>query len=348
MGNEVCENFLANLSVFKSEWEVFAVCEFVVFVIVVWWVRKLQEETADALYMKHESKIIFPIHKTLLIMIGLFSLFQALVIVLYTRVFGAYSGRTHVSDSVEILFAFLFGSSAGLNGFVLEGSALLFLSPGIGYRSIKKSGQIATVWCCYSGFVFYYYFLSLFSTQAKYQRKDFLDFVDVLHLSWEVILFFFYLSIYFTSVLKMNKFRPAAIMWSRFWVIARLLILISIALTRFYIDAGACLYALATMIFFVILKIWVAFWCYRLEARWWHGDVVFSDDNLLGCGDHFPRCYQLLHSSVNFVLSSLGIRSRSHEDGNKEGGNHVESDYQTQDKLERASPLVGVQLSGKE
>lgn len=119
MGEDTCEYFLGHLSIFRSEWEIFAICEFIVFVLVVSWVGHLQDISSDSMYMHNASKIIFPIHKTLLILIGLFSLFQALVVVLYTRYKG-YS-EANLSFTVEHVFALLFGLSAGLSGFVLEG-----------------------------------------------------------------------------------------------------------------------------------------------------------------------------------------------------------------------------------
>lgn len=107
---------------------------------------------------------------------------------------------------------------------------------------------------------------------------------------------------------------------------------------RYNIDVGFCLYSLSTLIFFVVLKIFVAFRCYRLEARWWHGDDSFSEAEILclaspGCG----RLMKVVIIVFHTVMEKLGLEGR------------VPSSVQqtsSEIKLSIASPLAGLQLSG--
>lgn len=350
--SKVCANFLDNLWIFNSEWEIYAIFEFIVFIVTVSWLRHLQNISANDMYMQHGNKVIFPIHKALLIFLILISLFESLVVMIFLRYFFDKSTFT-----VEYIFSLMYGCAAGFNAFADEGSALLFISSGIGQRSIKKSFYLASAWCLCTICVYFIYFLAIFSSNPKYQTNSFLHFQEVLTGIWQAMLFSFYLSIYITSYFKLKRFRPAAILWSKFWIVTRFLLFLSPILVRFDIDVGHCLFAITFLLFFIVLKYWVAYRCYRLEARWWHGEIDSNEENsdtyLFGSLYHkFIKFINILLNYLKFQVETTSLTptkdNKSKESIFKSKSNSFElaSQEQINNSLENASPLVGVQLSG--
>jgi hypothetical protein len=330
-GGNICQNFVRNFPVlfFNSIWEVYAIFELMVVLVIIAYVRHLQKISADELYMQQQSKIIFPIHRTLLTLIGVASLSQALVVVTFAREFDAgddrYFGISYVT--IEEIFGVLFALSVGMHAISNEGTTLMFISSGVGQRSIKRSFQIACIWGLCTAVVFYYNFLANFSNNPIYQKDEYQHFVDIISGLWQGCLLAFYLSLYLSSSwFNFYEYRPALTLWAKFWIITRGLLFASETLMRFDIDAGFCLFASSFIVFFILLKLWVAFRCYRLEAQWWHGE--------LGLKPQRRSLVQEMTQSLSFLHRSRSTSAAT-----------TTPQYEL-NALESASPLAGLQLNG--
>jgi hypothetical protein len=111
-----CQDLFGHMLILTSEWEIFAVAELIVFLIMMLWFRHLQDISSEVMYIIQESKVIFPIHKKLLIAFALLSLFQSVIVIVFTH----YEKVTgfDITSVVVFIFAWMFGLSAGLNGLV--------------------------------------------------------------------------------------------------------------------------------------------------------------------------------------------------------------------------------------
>jgi serine/threonine protein kinase len=77
----------------------------------------------------------------------------------------------------------------------------------------------------------------------------------------------------------------------------RILIIVSNALIDYNIDFGYCMNMVAVLIFFIILKCWVCYRVFVLEANWWHG--------VAGSGTVIPCFWCASTSHNNGFLGNL-------------------------------------------
>jgi hypothetical protein len=242
---------------------------------------------------------------------------------------------------------------------------------------MTRALKLVSIWGLFSTFVFFNYFLSIFATDPKFQSRGFISFAGYLQTAWEVMQLVFYATIYLMTISSPTKYRPAAMVWSRFWSFYRLLIITSMVMMTYHVRGGHCLYSVSTLIFFVIMKIWIAFKCYRLEARWWHGDDEFGDANIECLVKFYTSIFNLIGYKASSSTSTL-TASRHHPvptslidplitptmkhgggGGGGGGGGKIRNERSNEREdmegsarlrsktLAMASPLAGLQLSGK-
>jgi hypothetical protein len=142
-----------------------------------------------------------------------------------------------------------------------EGTALLFISAGIGQHAIERAAKLAGVWSIITTAVFAYIFKSLFVEDAN---GAYLARADLVHSLWEALLLLFYLTILLLSLFKYQVYRPAALVWARYWACARVIISIAVFLERMEIDFGFCAYTMGSLTFDWVFKCWIALRCFRL------------------------------------------------------------------------------------
>jgi hypothetical protein len=97
---------------------------------------------------------------------------------------------------------------------------------------------------------------------------------DLWQFFWQGSALVFYLTVWLMptqGTLARDTRRPAVIYWARFWFMFRFLITLSGILEEYDVDFGYCLFHITVFIFFAVLKCWVCYRVFVLEAMWWHG-----------------------------------------------------------------------------
>jgi len=185
----------------------------------------------------------------------------------------------------------------------VEGTTWLLLSNGIGKRSLRNSTTVGLVSGAIVGFcVFAVGVQDL--PGAVFKDKAINQFCTYF---WQGTNLLFYLVVWlmptYGSLVRDTR-RPALIYWARFWCLYRMLIVISESLEAEKFDFGYCMNMIVIFIFFAVLKCWVCYRVFVLEAKWWHG--------VSGSGTVIP-CFWCATSSANINDGIVGNMLKDQE-----------------------------------
>jgi len=198
----------------------------------------------------------------------------------------------------------------------LEGTTWLLLSNGIGKKSLRVSSAVGLLSGAIVGFcVFVVGVQDL--PGAVFKDKVLNDFCKYF---WEASNLLFYLLVWLMPTcgsLMRDTRRPALIYWARFWCLFRILLVISETLEENNIDFGYCMNQMVVLVFFAIMKCWVCYRVFVLEAKWWHG--------VAGSGTVIP-CFWCATARINDgIVGNLlkGQEQPSHTSFSNDQSNRV-------------------------
>jgi len=157
---------------------------------------------------------------------------------------------------------------------------------------------------------------------------------------WQASNLLFYLVVWLMPTcgsLARDTRRPALVYWARFWCWYRILIVIADTLEKKDFDFGYCMNMIVMFIFFAVLKCWVCYRVFLLEAKWWHGAT--------GSGIVIPCfwCAAIVGINTNDgivgkLLKDLGYILNSSNSNDQSINSSEESDI--------AAPFCDIPLSG--
>lgn len=156
--------------------------------------------------------------------------------------------------------AWAFSIMWALQHCVVEGIAIMLMQKGLGFHAAKTASFRIILWGLFT----------LFAQLATYISNDQLAFFA--DLTWESLLFFFYLALWITPQKKLFR-RPAAINYARFWCVFRVLtmtatILAYIGPTR---PAGLCIDVFGSLLIFALFEPILVYYTLLQDSRWWQG-----------------------------------------------------------------------------
>ena len=212
-------------------------------------------------YFSSSQHAIFPVHLKILVLISASSLIQGLLIIFAVE--ADFDGLV-----LNLAFGVGEGLCDGFQGFI----TMLLLSAGIGQRSIRRSVYVGIIFGVVSA-----------SSETWYHgdAKSFDAFPPsvITRISWECAHLLFYVCLAFLpdSVLGFPR-RPAVVSWASFWSLAHVLSVALMFMTRdtrssdmAFNEAGVCMQQLTQAFLMSLVKAWVVYHVFELEAKWWHG-----------------------------------------------------------------------------
>jgi hypothetical protein len=238
-------------------------------------------------YYSMGQQIIFPIHLKLLVLLGATTLFQGIMLAVFKALSSIDEKGGKGAKDYETVFASFQALSFGLSHIVIEGITLLLLSSGIGKRAIKRATVGGVVVGLLVGVCTYIY--TVF-------RKEIAN--DIWQFSWLGLLVLFYWIVWLwpKSIIHFTR-RPALLYWARFWAIYRLMTFIAFLLQQFGVDLGYCIFHVTVFVCFGVLKCWVAYRAFVLEAMFWHG--------VEGSTEKIPCCWSSAAGGSDNLMSSI-------------------------------------------
>lgn len=95
---------------------------------------------------------------------------------------------------------------------------------------------------------------------------------------WETALLVLYVLLWLAPNKGLFSRRPALVYWARFWGVFRVAMMLTEVLFDFF-DAAMCANHAVIFVGFGVLKVWITYRTFVLEARWWHGIQVSSQSS---------------------------------------------------------------------
>jgi len=95
---------------------------------------------------------------------------------------------------------------------------------------------------------------------------------------WETALLVLYVLLWLAPNKGLFSRRPALVYWARFWGVFRVAMMLTEVLFDFF-DAAMCANHAVIFAGFGVLKVWITYRTFVLEARWWHGIQVSSQSS---------------------------------------------------------------------
>eukprot|EP01038_Epipyxis_sp_PR26KG_P004338 gene4338-6140_t len=143
---------------------------------------------------------------------------------------------------------------------VLEGIAFLLLQKGCGKHAAKTVSYMLIPWAIITFIIQFFIFF----------KGGFV--ADWLGLTWDLIVFFFYILLWMAPQKKFFR-RPAALFYAKFWTCYKLIEIIATILFFFKetLNIGACLYLFADLAIFALVQPLVCYWTLLQDSRWWQG-----------------------------------------------------------------------------
>lgn len=242
------------------------------------WLRgKYAEEQQSELYSS-EQRTIFPFHLNIL------AYFVGAQIISSVLGFTGALIRPPICDSLEcktsnfrsaILIGLGFGIDNLLIGMLnnnnsitrfvshrisirLEGTACLVLLSGIGQRAVKHAITGGLIWGALVFFMVTLVYISPSPTPIVLNA-----------ILYGILIAFFGMMWLLPNEGALFR-RPAAIYYGRFWTLYRAALLVSVVVQE-YSDIGFCLQSAALIVGVGIMKMFVVYRTFELEAIWWHG-----------------------------------------------------------------------------
>ena len=189
----------------------------------------------------------------------------------------------------------------------VEGTTWLLLSNGIGKRSLQNSTAVGLVSGAVVGFCVFAVGVQDHPS-AVFKDKAINQFCKYF---WEGTNLLFYLAVWLMPTygsLERDTRRPALIHWARFWCLFRFLMIFTESLQDDF-DFGYCMRMIVIFIFFAVLKCWVCYRVFVLEAKWWHG--VSGSGTMIPGFSCTRTCVNMKDVLVGHMLKGQGQASNS-------------------------------------
>jgi len=240
--------------------------------LAVW--AKAQYDMKTNGYFSSSQHAIFPVHLKILVLLSASSLVQGLLIIFAVE-----------ADFDGLVLNLAFGLGEGIcdtfQGFI----TMLLLSAGIGQRSIRRSVYVGILFGSIA---------AVTETWYHGDAKSFEAFPPSVatRISWEGLHLVLYTCLAFLPDRALGfPRRPAIVVWAMFWSLAHFISVTLMLMTRdtrgtdlAFKDVGVCMQQLTQAFLMSIVKAWVVYHVFELEAKWWHG-IGSSTGSLcaLGC-----------------------------------------------------------------
>lgn len=218
---------------------------------------KAQERFARLGNDKAVQAVIFPIFVYVLWLNAGVNVYAGLVAWAYN--FQPIDGKHNHS---AINFAIMWGLEHTIN----EGVAFMLMQKGLGINAAKRAMRFAAGW----GIVTLFMQLGIYLAEAEISF--------ILSMAWNLVLWAFYMALWLAPKKRLYR-RPAALFYSKFWVIFRLVSIASSVL--YFIDGtyseGNCLFVFGTLFPYVLLQPAVLYYTLLLDSRWWQGFEIVEN-----------------------------------------------------------------------
>lgn len=237
---------------------VLGVLYFISAFITLYWIRRQRQKALQG--MEGAAKeVIFPIYLPFLWLSSISDLIFGLI-VLFVKIKFQESNDWPAAIAIGATFAF--------QHFVVDGIAFLLMQYGCGYQAVKNALFWSLGWS-----------IATFWVLTLYYRDTESDIAFIGYITWSVILFIFYATLWLTPEKKLFR-REAVVFYSRYWTTIRLFALIALLLLKYASSRGAticnCVYALIILPSFAIFKPYIVYKSLLIDSKWWQG---ISDRN---------------------------------------------------------------------
>ena len=223
------------------------------------WIRfqlkRQQQRNCSGLFSASTKYAIFPVHLKLLAALAVNSVAQGIVIAILNSI-------PNISESWTRPLTF--GAASFLCDSLKGCITFLLLSPGIGHRALRRAGFLGMLMGCVSSAA------ETWRHQPSSMKPGF-QIGEVAGLAWEYVQLIFF-SIAWLAPTRFVVRRPAALVWSGFWSVFHILSTTSTILANVEtVGSAPCLKFLTVALMMSLMKTWISYHSFALEAKWWHG-----------------------------------------------------------------------------
>jgi len=130
---------------------------------------------------------------------------------------------------------------------------------------------------------------------------------------WEGVLLVFYAVLWLTpnNDGSSSGRRPALVFYARFWAIFRAATLVTEIAEKNGLDLGYCGFHVIIFVGFGVLKMWMSYRTFVMEARFWHGITVTPDIKCCSSAAKRVKDSVAKRFSEGFEFSSRGIMTKA-------------------------------------